>query len=1317
MARESLSAELKLEAALGAGVKRTFDFLDKKIGDSLRGLRGFNQNIAGMGKADGVIAGIGRGVGALAKSFRGTNAEIGRTHGALSALRKHKRSFEVLAKDALKAGKSTKHFELKIAGVNIEMEKQERILSKLRIARERHDRGMGRLRGVKQGLAPIARRAGYAAAGAAIGGAYAFSRGFDQFAQFDTVLKTLQAEGVAQRDLPGIREQVLKFAGETRFTALEIGQLLVSMKKDGTEITAELKGFGDLLKFAVAENKDINTAWGVTRTYINATNTPLSEAVTLMEELSQATSLSRLQIEDFGEIAGKALASFTGLRNWGTSGFNAIAGFLADRGTAVETVGITLRQLPLVLSTATQGQLGGEKQDLFDKLGLNITNAKGQLRDIREVLGDFNRVFKGRGFIGEDNNITESGLATLGKLFEIRYANAIGQMVTRHERIAKSMAQIEERGVLDEKFKIQSQTIDHATKIFKSARDALSLGLFDIFNTDDNFIKFFESMTGAVNRFKVFIMANKKPLGEFALFATGALRAIGAFAEGIGKRVFEYFERRGPAIKGFLLNFWGDLKGVWETMRPVVEFVWAGAVKVFDIFGKFAGGNTGLLAWLAAGVIGWKALKLPVMALKGSLDLVLGSIAKVRAAWLGMQGLEVAGAAAAGGLTPLPVGGTGGRGGKVPSAPKSGSGVFTTMPWMTPQKTQQPPPKAVGRFGRVFKTIPGIGLMTGAVTRLSGAVGTLGRAFLGIGRSLGIVKLVTASGAAGLTAFGASVAVFAAGTAVHIKLITGNWEKFTIALNKSWEVVTLVTKGIFVEMKSLAGNIGNMFGQMVTGMDEKLQGWGINVKGILSSISGWWNDTFKKMEVGFDHFLNNWIASAETIIGKLEKYKPAQEMGGAKVALPLSRVHLENMPQAIKDLPLQQLEKYASIRRQISIFDKDDKDFAGRAFKVLEGGGLKTALAGLDTNKAQALTDFLAGVKDLDPKAQGLLDAPLFKKTLDAPELEKLLGLEKMYAGLSSPAIDVITKEIHTPGTFDENVVGLGKAQRNQATAFASNLFALQDRTFKHFTDSVFGSQLKALAELDKPKEPTATGGGVEAVSEGKALDFQSSRAPSVEFVNFKSVDKIATINTAGFNSLVGINDQILVHLQKSLLGEAQGDDDENFEHLFSSAGTPGVKDDDENFEHLFSSAGTPGVKDDDENFEHLFSSAGTPGVKDDDENFEHLFSSAGTPGVKDDESFKRLFADGNPAVGEDDESFDHLFGGDEIDVDKPLPPARQLDVPSITNNQTDMKEGDMIEVTNNYYITQMPEEDVEDLAERIAEIQQRNLRGSYYNS
>ena len=664
VANDWSAAVRKMTSRFGSGFRKVTsavtDDLKKKFSDASRSASSkWKRDFAGIGaninrrgpplpvpmttgqKLKGGISDIGSGFAAagllalgagfkIKEAFRNTNDQITDTHDNLRALKRQSKNYEDLAKHAREMDKSVSPWLRKIDKVNQRIDAQEKKLDKLRMARERYNRSQRAWAGVREQFAPITRRAGYAALGLGIGGGYAAYRGLQTYTDFDTTLNTLRAEGVDPTDIPAIRDQILRFAGETRFTALEIGNLLVSMKKDGQEITSELQGFGDLLKFAVAENKDINTAWDVTRTYINATNTSLENAVRLQEELSNATSLSKLQIEDYGFIAGKALSTFANLENFDTRGFNAIAGLLADTGVQAETVGITLRRFPLVLAEAAHSRLGGEKQGLFDALGINIANEQGQLKDIVTILSEFNRVFTERGFITDENKISTLGLTQLGGIFDTRYADAIGKMITGYEKIEKNIEGVGKVGTLNEKFDIHSQTLFAAQKRFQSAIESLGLRIFSVFDKDDNFIRIFDGMTAGLNRFVGFIEEHKESISAFAIGFVDFMQKTGAKAIELGTRVFNYFQERGPAIASFLKRFWADLEGVWDTLKPVVSFVIASFRTLFDTIGRLTGGNTKLLAWLAAAYIGWKTLKIPIMAVSAAYNGIIGTILKLK---------------------------------------------------------------------------------------------------------------------------------------------------------------------------------------------------------------------------------------------------------------------------------------------------------------------------------------------------------------------------------------------------------------------------------------------------------------------------------------------------------------------------------------------------------------------------------------------------------------------------------------------------------------------------------------------------------------
>ena len=93
-------------------------------------------------------------------------------------------------------------------------------------------------------------------------------------------------------------------------------------------MTAELTGVSDVLKLAVAESRSLESAWAATRTLINTTGTDLANAIKLQEQMSNATSVSALNMEQLQYIAGQSLSIYKGIAAFDSADFLALSGAL-----------------------------------------------------------------------------------------------------------------------------------------------------------------------------------------------------------------------------------------------------------------------------------------------------------------------------------------------------------------------------------------------------------------------------------------------------------------------------------------------------------------------------------------------------------------------------------------------------------------------------------------------------------------------------------------------------------------------------------------------------------------------------------------------------------------------------------------------------------------------------------------------------------------------------------------------------------------------------------------------------------------------------
>ena len=583
----------------------------------------------GSGFAAAGLLALGAGY-RVKEAFRNTNDQISDTHDNLQALKRQSKNYEELAKHARSMDKSVSPWLRKIDRVNQKIDEQEKKLEKLRMARERFNRSQRAWTSLREKVSPMARRGGYAALGMGIAGGYATVRGAQQYANFDQALRVLQAEGVSEKEIPVIREQVFKLAETTQFSDTEIANILVGMKKDGQEIDAQLTGVPDILKLAVAESKDLMTAWEATRTIINSTQTDLAGALKLQEQLSNATSLSSLQLEDLQYIAGQSLAIYQGIDAFQSADFLAFAGQLGPL-LRKERIATGLREFALTMSSAAAGNLAKPRQQAFDMLGINIADEQGRLKDAVSILKEFERAFNAPQFLDkEGKQIGDKIQTTLAQIFGREAAPSVVGLIGKSQQIAENIERINTAGTIDKKFATMDKSLTSAANKFQSAVSVASKRFFLALDGDGNFAKIIDGMTASVQWFSNSIEVNRESISNaFEFFMTTSRKVKVVFVRSIIAMV-KYLQPRLPAIKQFFINFWKDISKSWAIVRPLVMGVIVVLGRLLDILGKFAGGNTGILSWIFLSIVGWKALKIPILAVTAAFNGVAGIVMQLK---------------------------------------------------------------------------------------------------------------------------------------------------------------------------------------------------------------------------------------------------------------------------------------------------------------------------------------------------------------------------------------------------------------------------------------------------------------------------------------------------------------------------------------------------------------------------------------------------------------------------------------------------------------------------------------------------------------
>ena len=388
-----------------------------------------------------------------------------------------------------------------------------------------------------------------------LGAAYGIGSIARSFGGFDANIHTLMAE--AGPDISnvggqaGLTQNILDIAGATQFSTTDVSEAMIMMVKDGVRLQDALKNIPSVLKLAVAESTDLTTAWATTNTFVSGLNVPLSESVRLMDMMSNATSLSKLKLENIQYIAGQSLSLYKEIAAFSEEGFLGISGILGPLFRP-ERIGTGLKQLSLLLPQAASGQLAGSKNDVFESWGVNITDAAGNLKDEVSVLKEFERVFAGMS--GEARNVE------LAKVFGTEAAPVFSALIGQSAKLADNMRAIRKAGTLDEKFAIHSEALKNKWELLKGAGDALIKKFMMILNEGNAFGTGIEWITAQITNLTGFMEANKDTIQAWWSGLQKAVAIAWEYRDVIaavivGITAFKAFNAARTAVLGLKLAF------------------------------------------------------------------------------------------------------------------------------------------------------------------------------------------------------------------------------------------------------------------------------------------------------------------------------------------------------------------------------------------------------------------------------------------------------------------------------------------------------------------------------------------------------------------------------------------------------------------------------------------------------------------------------------------------------------------------------------------------------------------------------------------
>ncbi|MGA4493791.1 phage tail tape measure protein [Vreelandella venusta] len=477
-------------------------------------------------------------------------------------------------------GRSSRELQTKEDRLNITLQEQKRHLSevaerqrRLTQARDRYQNGMAnvaRAQGVGMGMF-----------GTGIAQGYAASRLLTPGVAWGEQMSTLQAVGRFSADderYQALREQSRELGGSTAFSATEVGGGQEFLLRAGMSAEAIQASMRDVLNLALANNTELARAADIASNIAGTFKIDMEAdgaMARVADILSGTASRANVNLEMLGETM-KYLGGSEDL-DLTMEQAAAMAGLMGNIGIQGSMAGTAMRAMANRLTDPAKAG-----RDAMEQLGLQVSDANGNMRDMPDILRDINNATRDLG------NVERRAL--LSKIFGAEAGSGMTELVNGmadgdlDELINALQTNTGENA---EMARVMADNLGGDLKSLRSAWEEVGISITD--TNDGPLRELVQTITAITRGVGEWIKANPELAGTIAKVAAGmiALATVGGavtmtFASILSPLLFAKFAMTTLGIKvgglGTALGWiaktaipWvaGALKGLLVAMGPI----------------------------------------------------------------------------------------------------------------------------------------------------------------------------------------------------------------------------------------------------------------------------------------------------------------------------------------------------------------------------------------------------------------------------------------------------------------------------------------------------------------------------------------------------------------------------------------------------------------------------------------------------------------------------------------------------------------------------------------------------------------------------
>ena len=300
------------------------------------------------------------------------------------------------------------------------------------------------------------------------------AKSLSSFAAFQdevTRAATVSKEGIANY---AAYAEAAKQAGlASRFSSTDAAKGITDLARAGFSSKEIIDAINPALQFATANSLELKQTTSLVADAQGIFKASSAELPGILDQFTFAAKSANVTVEDLAQTAGTAGATITQTFGQSSATFFALADGLAGMSLRGEKAGVAIRGMALRMTEASKPTTEAGKA--FKALGVSVTDAQGNFRDMFDVIGDLRKA--------QESMAPEKFAFLMKEAYGREVFNAVQGLVDMGVPALKKLrGEIENSAGTTEKFaKIMNATAAGQMAIFKGQLDTIQTELGQFF--------------------------------------------------------------------------------------------------------------------------------------------------------------------------------------------------------------------------------------------------------------------------------------------------------------------------------------------------------------------------------------------------------------------------------------------------------------------------------------------------------------------------------------------------------------------------------------------------------------------------------------------------------------------------------------------------------------------------------------------------------------------------------------------------------------------------------------------------------------------